>query len=105
MTSAFASDQPTPTELDQLVYVHGGELGLSREGRTGDWVIRDPLGERVADTETLERIRALRIPPAWTHVWIAGSPNAHLQETGPDSQGRRQYRHPRRGRGRRAPEK
>jgi DNA topoisomerase IB len=39
----------------------------------------------------LERIRALRIPPAWTHVWIAGSPNAHLQATGLDSKGRRQY--------------
>jgi DNA topoisomerase I len=91
VTSAFASDQPAPAELDQLVYVHGGELGLRRERRAGEWVILDPLGEPVADTETLERIRALRIPPAWTHVWIAGVPNAHLQATGLDSKGRRQY--------------
>ena len=91
VTSASVSDQSTPAELDQLVYVHGGERGLRRERRHGEWVILDPLGEPVADTETLERIRALRIPPAWTHVWIAGFPNAHLQATGLDSKGRRQY--------------
>ncbi len=73
------------------MYVHGGELGLRRERRHGEWVILDPLGEPVADTETLARIRALRIPPAWTHVWIAAAPNAHLQATGFDSKGRRQY--------------
>jgi DNA topoisomerase-1 len=73
------------------VYVHGGELGLRRERRHGKWVILDPRGEPAADTETVERIRALRIPPAWTQVWIAGSPNAHLQATGLDSKGRRQY--------------
>jgi len=45
----------------------------------------------VADAETLARVRALRIPPAWTDVWIAAVPNAHLQATGLDSKGRRQY--------------
>ena len=79
---------PKPGEL---VYVHGGELDLRRERDRSGWVIRDSLGDAVADAETLERIRALRIPPAWTQVWIAGSPNAHLQATGYDSKGRRQY--------------
>ena len=91
MKSAFASDQSKPAELDQLLYVHGGELGLRRERGHGEWVILDSVGESVADTEVLDRIRALRIPPAWTHVWIAASPNAHLQATGFDSKGRRQY--------------
>ncbi len=45
----------------------------------------------MADSETLARVRALRIPPAWTDVWIAACPNAHLQATGVDSKGRRQY--------------
>ena len=79
------------TRRDQLVYVHGGEFGLRRERRGGNWVILDLAGEPVTDPEVLDRIRALRIPPAWTHVWIAGSPNAHLQATGFDSKGRRQY--------------
>jgi DNA topoisomerase IB len=85
------TDQSAPADLDQLVYVHGGELGLRRERRDGGWVVLDPLRDAVADTETLERVRALRIPPAWTDVWIADSPNAHLQATGLDSKGRRQY--------------
>jgi DNA topoisomerase I len=91
MTSASAPDQSAATELGQLVYVHGGELGLRRERGHGEWVILDPLGEPVAETETLERVHTLRIPPGWTDVWIAASPNAHLQATGLDSKGRRQY--------------
>ncbi len=82
---------PVPAEPDQLEYVHGGEPGLRRERRRGQSVILDPLGEPVGDTETLERVRSLRIPPAWTDVWIAASANAHLQATGLDSKRRRQY--------------
>jgi DNA topoisomerase IB len=68
-------------------------------------VILDPHGEPVADAETLERVRALRIPPAWTDVWIAAYPNAHLQATGLDSKGRRQYLYHRLWRVRRDQEK
>jgi DNA topoisomerase I len=82
---------PAPAQLDQLEYVHGGEPGLRRERRRGESVILDPQGEPVSDSETLARVQALRIPPAWTRVWIAASPNAHLQATGLDSKGRRQY--------------
>jgi DNA topoisomerase IB len=91
VANALGSADSTPGELDGLTYVHGGEPGLGRERRRGEWVILDPLGDPVADTETLERVSALRIPPAWTDVWIAASPNAHLQATGHDSKGRRQY--------------
>jgi DNA topoisomerase I len=85
------ADRVAAAGLDQLVYVHGGELGLRRERRHGEWVVLDPQGEPVADADTLARVRALRIPPAWTDVWIAAVPNAHLQATGFDSKGRRQY--------------
>jgi DNA topoisomerase IB len=91
MTAASAADRSELAAVDQLEYVHGGELGLRRERRRGAWVIVDPAGESLADTDTLERVRALRIPPAWRQVWIAASPNAHLQATGVDSKGRRQY--------------
>jgi hypothetical protein len=62
MTSASASHQSRLAELDQLVYVHGGELGLRADRRNGGWVVLDQLGEPVANSETLERIRALRSP-------------------------------------------
>jgi DNA topoisomerase IB len=74
-----------------LEYVHGGELGFHRHRRGDTFVIVDTDGERVTAEQVLQRVRALRIPPAWRDVWIAGSPNAHLQATGLDAKGRRQY--------------
>lgn len=53
----------------------------------------DPSGRRVRDPETLARIRALVIPPAWNEVWISPHPNGHIQATGIDARGRRQYRY------------
>lgn len=50
-------------------------------------------GRRVTDKEVLERIAALAIPPAWTDVWICPHPNGHIQATGVDAAGRRQYRY------------
>lgn len=52
-----------------------------------------PNGRAVADTRVLERIRKLAIPPAWTHVWINPHPKGHLQATGRDAKGRKQYRY------------
>jgi DNA topoisomerase-1 len=50
-------------------------------------------GRRVTDGATLARIRTLAIPPAWTNVWIARDPRGHLQATGRDARGRKQYRY------------
>ena len=55
-----------------------------------------PDGQPIRDDETLARIRSIVIPPAWTDVWICPWPNGHLQATGRDARGRKQYRyHPR----------
>ncbi len=60
------------------------------------FVYQRPDGGRVDDAATEERIRKLVIPPAWTDVWICPDPNGHLQATGRDARGRKQYRyHPR----------
>ena len=61
-----------------------------------DFVIEDAAGRRVRDPATLGRIRKLAIPPAWRSVWICRQAEGHLQATGRDARGRKQYRyHPR----------
>ena len=79
-----------------LYYASDADPGITRvkKGRAFDY--RGPDGRPVRDRATLERIRTLVIPPAWQKVWIAPKANAHLQATGRDARGRKQYRyHPR----------
>ena len=75
----------------RLVHVHGGEPGLRRERRGPRFVyVDDTTGEAVSDADTLRRIEGLRIPPAWTDVWISDRRDPQLQATGLDAPGRRQ---------------
>jgi DNA topoisomerase I len=67
--------------------------GIARRRAGRGFVYLDPDGERVDDEETLERIRALAIPPAWRDVWICLDPRGHIQATGFDDAGRKQYRY------------
>jgi DNA topoisomerase I len=70
--------------------------GISRRRRGPGFKYRDPAGERIDDPEVLERIGELAIPPAWREVWICMDPIGHLQATGFDEAGRKQYLyHPR----------
>jgi DNA topoisomerase I len=77
-------------------HVHADEPGLARRKRGAHFEYVDAHGKLVRDSVTLRRIRALVIPPAWTAVWIAADANGHIQATGRDARGRKQYRyHPR----------
>ena len=67
--------------------------GIIRRRRGRGFEYRDPSGELVTDGEALTRIRALAIPPAWRDVWICVDPLGHLQATGVDAAGRKQYRY------------
>jgi DNA topoisomerase IB len=67
----------------------GPGIGRRRHGRGFTYL--DPEGARVSDEDTLERIRALAIPPAWQEVWICADPGGHIQATGTDEAGRKQY--------------
>jgi DNA topoisomerase-1 len=79
-----------------LRYVHDSEPGIRRIRAGKGFTYRDPDGERVRDQATLARITALAIPPAWTEVWICATARGHIQATGRDAKGRKQYRyHPR----------
>ena len=67
--------------------------GITRERSGEGFRYRDPSGTDVTDAETLVRVGALAIPPAWTSVWISPDPLGHVQATGVDSRGRTQYRY------------
>ncbi len=76
-----------------LRLVHGFEPGLTRVKVAGRFVYLDAEGSRVQDDRVLDRITALAIPPAWADVWVSSDPAAHLQATGVDARGRKQYRY------------
>ena len=65
--------------------------GIARVGAGRGFFYRDTDGTRIEDDEVLERIAALAIPPAWKEVWICSDPQGHIQATGLDVKGRRQY--------------
>ena len=67
--------------------------GIARRRHGRGFTYLDPSGARLDDEATLARIRALAIPPAWEDVWICPDPDGHLQATGTDAAGRRQYRY------------
>jgi DNA topoisomerase I len=67
--------------------------GIRRVGRGRGFSYEDPQGRKVEDEETLTRIRELAIPPAWREVWICSDPLGHIQATGLDAAGRKQYRY------------
>ncbi len=76
-----------------LRYATDARPGISRRRSGRGWSYRDPDGSIVRDAVTLDRIRALAIPPAWTDVWICPRPSGHIQATGRDARGRKQYRY------------
>lgn len=67
--------------------------GLTRRRRGNGFQFLDERGDPIDDEETLERLRGLMIPPAWREVWICPAPNGHVQATGIDGAGRKQYRY------------
>ena len=76
-----------------LKYANPAAAGITRRRRGGGFVYRSAGGRPLRDARTLARIRALVIPPAWTDVWIAPDSRAHIQATGRDAAGRKQYRY------------
>jgi DNA topoisomerase I len=82
-----------------LVYVSDDARGIRRTRLSGPkarkprFAYFGPSGRRITDTRTLERIAKLAIPPAYEDVWICTNPKGHLQATGRDARGRKQYRY------------
>ncbi|WP_101926366.1 MULTISPECIES: DNA topoisomerase IB [Luteimonas] len=76
-----------------LRWVSDTEPGIRRVRAGKGFAYRDPDGKAVRDADTLARARRLAVPPAYTDVWICARPNGHLQATGRDARGRKQYRY------------
>jgi DNA topoisomerase-1 len=76
-----------------LRYVDDRRPGISRIMQGTAFRYRGPDGRPIRDGETLTRIRSLAVPPAWRDVWICPHPEGHLQATGRDVKGRKQYRY------------
>ncbi|WP_332876957.1 DNA topoisomerase IB [Massilia sp. S19_KUP03_FR1] len=83
------ADPPAAARAAGLRYVNDTRPGMRREGKQ----FFDAAGAAVTDGATLARIKSLVIPPAWTDVWICPQANGHLQATGRDARGRKQYRY------------
>lgn len=89
----MASHGHTSAKAAGLRYADPDVPGIARLRRGAGFSYRSPAGRLIRDARTLDRIRALVIPPAWTEVWIAPDPRAHIQATGRDAAGRKQYRY------------
>jgi DNA topoisomerase I len=76
-----------------LRYVSDESPGIRRRRQGEGFSYLTPTGEPLTEAATLERIRALAVPPAWTEVWICPQSNGHIQATGRDARGRKQYRY------------
>jgi DNA topoisomerase-1 len=91
-----AVDPIAAAEEAALVYVSDVEPGIRRLGTRAGFRYVDTTGRPVRDSATLAHIKSIAIPPAWRDVWICPKRNGHIQATGRDARGRKQYRyHPR----------
>jgi DNA topoisomerase-1 len=87
---------PDPAEVAEdagLRYVSDDQPGYTRKAKGKDFEYFDTDGKRIRDETRLLRIRRLAIPPAYNDVWICPTPNGHIQATGRDARGRKQYRY------------
>lgn len=84
---------PAAAKAAGLRYVSDSRPGIARKRVGKSFRYLDPDGKPLRDADTLARIRSLVIPPAWNEVWICPQPLGHLQATGRDARGRKQYRY------------
>jgi len=82
-----------PEQKQRLRHSSDSEPGYSRKRMGRYWAYFDEAGERVTDRDTIDRLNSLGLPPAYTDAWFCKDSNGHLQATGIDARGRKQYRY------------
>jgi len=93
MDSNISEEIVASLKKNKLVYVKAGDMGYSRIAKKNGFAYLDESGKEIRSEAILQRIKALVIPPAWTEVWICPKENGHIQVTGIDVKGRKQYRY------------
>ncbi|WP_066797425.1 DNA topoisomerase IB [Sphingomonas soli] len=76
-----------------IVYVDDQEIGITRKKVRHGWGYYDPQGNRITDRDEIDRLNAIGLPPAYTDAWFCPDPRGHIQATGKDDKGRKQYRY------------
>ena len=79
--------------MPQLRHCSDDQPGISRQLIKGKWGYFDADGNRITDREEIERLNKIALPPAYTDAWFCPYPNGHIQATGRDAKGRKQYRY------------
>lgn len=77
----------------EIVYVDDQQPGITRRKVRHGWGYRDADGKRIADRDTIDRLNAIGLPPAYANAWFCPDPHGHIQATGQDEKGRKQYRY------------
>jgi DNA topoisomerase-1 len=91
--SALLRDSVRAARAAGIRYVGSAEPGIRRRRIGGRFYYVTEAGQRVTKPAQLSRIASLAIPPAWQNVWICADPDGHIQATGIDARGRKQYRY------------
>jgi DNA topoisomerase-1 len=93
LEDANVIDPKDAAESVGLRYVSDQQSGIRRKKSGNGLSYSNPDGTVIADKQVLRRILSIMVPPAWTDVWICSSANGHIQATGRDAKGRKQYRY------------
>lgn len=91
--AALAVEPAESAEIVGLLYVTDATPGIKRQRKGKGFCYYDSEGNKICCEDELNRIKALVIPPAWDEVWICADTSGHLQATGRDEKGRKQYRY------------
>ena len=89
----IVKDPHTTAEIAGLNYVSDDEPGWTRKKRGKHFDYFDENGHKVTDELQIKRLNALAVPPAYKRVWLCPDPSGHIQATGFDERGRKQYRY------------
>src|SRR5262249_19895431 len=92
-TALMPLDEPSEAIRAMLRHTSDTEPGITRKRMGRYWAYFDTDGNRISDRDEIDRLNGIGLPPAYTDAWFCDDPDGHLQATGVDARGRKQYRY------------